>query len=132
VLVRRIVLSFLLFATLGAGLATAASRAGEELGVNLNNTPRQRYPVAALDGQGGALVVWTNTRLGILGRRVSLDNPAASGAEMPLLSNTNLPPSPAEGVVLEHKDPALLYEADGSFWVFWSRERAHLRVVPFH
>lgn len=129
---RRIVLFFLLFAALGAGLASAASRAGDELGVNLNNTPRQRYPVAAFDGQGGALVVWTNTRLGIIGRRVSLDNPAASGAEMRLLSNTNLPPSPAEGVVLEHKDPALLHEADGSFWVFWSRERAHLRTVPFH
>jgi hypothetical protein len=130
--VRRIVLSFLLLATFGVGLASAASRVGNELRINVNDTPRQRYPVAALDGQGGALVVWTNTRLGILGRQVSLDNPGAGGAEMMLLANTNLPSIPGEGYVLAHKEPALLYEEDGSFWVVWTRERSYLKSVPFH
>lgn len=129
---RRIALSFLMVAALGASFAVAADRVGNELKVNVNDTPRQRYPVAALDGEGGALVVWTNTRLGILARHVSLDNPNGGGPEMMLLGNTNLPSIPGEGIVLAHKEPALLYNEDGSFWVFWSRERAHLRSVPFH
>ena len=129
---RRIVLSFLLLAAFGATLATAVSRFGNELRVSVNDTPRQRYPVAVLDGQGGALVVWANTRLGVIGRRVSLDNPGTGGSEMRLLANTNLSSIPGEGVVLAHKEPALLQEADGSFWVFWTRERAYLKSVPFH
>ncbi|HYU30563.1 MAG TPA: hypothetical protein VEW48_00235 [Thermoanaerobaculia bacterium] len=130
---RRIAFSFLLFVALGASLATAASRVGNEWRINTNDTPRQRYPVAALDGHGGALVVWANTRLGILGRRVSLADPNAAGSsEMTLLPNVNLPSIPGEGVVVAHKEPALLSEADGSFWVFWSRERAYLRSVPFY
>jgi len=133
VLVRRIAFSFLLLVALGVGLATAAGRVGTEWRISVNDTPRQRYPVAALDGQGGALVVWANTRLGIMGRQVSLTDPnAASGPEMRLLGNTNLPSIPGEGIVLAHKEPALLYEADGSFWVFWTRERSYLKSVPFH
>lgn len=130
---RRIALSFLLLAAFGVGLATAASRVGTEWRINVNDTPRHRYPAAALDGNGGALVVWANTRLGIMGRQVSLADPnAASGPEMMLLGNTNLTQIPGEGIVLAHKEPALLYEADGSFWVFWTRERSHLKSVPFH
>lgn len=129
---RRIVLSFLLLAAFGATLATAVSRFGNELRVSVNDTPRQRYPVALLDGQGGALVVWANTRLGVIGRRVALDAPGTGSPEMRLLANTNLTSIPGEGVVLAHKEPALLAEADGSFWVFWTRERAYLRSVPFH
>jgi len=130
--VRRIVLSFLLLAAFSATLATAASRFGTELRVSVNDTPRQRYPVAALDGQGGALVVWANTRLGVIGRRVSLDTPGTGGAEMRLLANTNLASIPGEGEVVAHREPALLDEADGSFRVFWTRERAYLKSVPFH
>lgn len=130
---RRIVLSFVLFSALGVSLAAAAGRVGNELNVSLTNTPRHRYPVAALDGNGGALVVWANTRLGIIARRVSIDNPGAPGnAEMRLLANTNLTSIPGEGVVTANREPALLYEADGSFWIFWSRERAYLKSVPFH
>lgn len=131
---RRIVLTFLLLLTFGVSLASAASRVGTELRVSVNDTPRQRQPVAALDGQGGALVVWANSRLGIIGRRIAVDDSAtaANGAEMRLLANVNLPAIPGEGVVVAHKDPALLYEADGSFWVFWTRERAYLKSVPFH
>jgi hypothetical protein len=133
VLVRRIAFSSLLLLGLGVGLAAAAGRVGTEWRISVNDTPRNRYPVAALDGHGGALVVWANTRIGIMGRQVSLADPnAASGPEMRLLANTNLPSIPGEGIVLAHKEPALLYEADGSFWVFWTRERSYLKSVPFH
>lgn len=129
---RRIVLSFLLLATFGATFAMAANRVGTELKVSVNDTLRNRYPVAALDGQGNALVVWANTRLGVIARRVSLNTPGTGGPEMRLLANTNLPSIPGEGEVLAHKEPALLQEADGNFWIFWVRERAYLKSVPFH
>ena len=130
---RRISSLFLLLLTVGVTLATAASRVGTELRVSVNDTPRQRYPVAALDGQGGALVAWANSRLGILGRRIAVD-PASttSGAEMRLLANVNLPAIPGEGEVIAHKEPALLYQADGSFWIVWTHERAYLKSAPFH
>lgn len=115
------------------GLTTATSSFAAESGISVNDVQRQKVPVAVMDDDGSALVVWHNTRLGIMSRVVPVADPSsASAPERLLIANTHVPSVPGEGIVLTHREPAVVSDDDGGFWLFWSRERAFLKVVPFH
>jgi len=112
-------------------LAASTASAGEAQ-INVNGLGRQRAPVALLELDGTARVIWENTELGILSRVIPAGDPAAASTEETLLlENTHVASIPGEGVVITHRQPIALSAGDGGFWLVWTRQRDYLKVVPF-
>jgi len=112
-------------------LAAATASAGESQ-LNVNGIGRQRAPVALLEQDGTARVIWENTELGILARVIPAGDPGtASTEESLLLENTHLASIPGEGIVITHRQPIALSDGNGGFWLVWTRQRDYLKSVPF-
>lgn len=118
-------------AILHGGLLQAETlTAGAELRVNVNTEAKLRNPAIATTGDR-FLVVWEHDRLGLRGRFFNpKGNPAS--AELALVGNQNLPGIPAAGVVVTRRDAAIAPLAKGGFLLFWTEERANLRVDHFY
>jgi hypothetical protein len=116
-----------------AGVLLAANMASaDEARISINEVSRQRAPVALLEADGSARVIWENAKLGILSRVVPARDPAsASTGEAVLLENTHLASVPGEGIVVTNRQPIALSDGDGGFWLIWIRQRDYLKVVPF-
>jgi hypothetical protein len=102
---------------------------GGEFKVNQSNM-RQLSPQVAFSPSGTSLIVWENTRLGILGR-VYDRNGNPTTPELVLAGN-DLPGIPSRGKVMIRKEPALAYLPSGEFLVLWTEEKDFLVLDHFY
>jgi hypothetical protein len=116
---------------LASGLWAETRSAGSELRVSSPGQERLRAPAAAWTGADRALVVWDNEISGLRGRYLGADG-AAKSAELGLVANQNLPGIPGSGTVVSRKDAALVPLTGGDFFLFWTEEKAELRVDYFY
>jgi hypothetical protein len=116
---------------LASGLAAETRSSGAELRVSPAGDARLRAPVAAWTGADRALVVWDNEISGLRGRYLGVDGTPQS-AEFGLVANQNLASIPGSGTVVSRKDAAVVPLAGGDFFLFWTEEKAELRVDYFY
>jgi hypothetical protein len=102
---------------------------GPEVTVNTYDGSKQLTPMAAFSAQGAAAVVWENQIRGLTGRFYRADG-EARGGDVILVANDPIP-VPYNGRAVSHRDPALVFDEEGSVFVVWTREDAFVRVVPF-
>lgn len=118
--------------TLAVLLLAASSAWAGEAQISVNDVARQRAPVALLENDGTARVIWENTKFGILSRVVPVADPASAATEETLLvENTHLSSIPGEGIVVTHRQPIALSDGEGGFWLIWIRQRDYVKAAPF-
>ncbi len=118
-----------LLPALAAPVWSAPRPVGSEIRVNSNTESKQRNPVAAVHPSGRSIVVWENDKYGLRGRFFTRSGEAA-GAELGLVANQTVPVR-AEGEVVTRRDPAVAMVPSGDFFVFWTEDKAFLRVDAF-
>lgn len=126
----RIALALLLLA-IGAGSSRAAVRPiGEEFTVKSGQVNNEHNPTVAFGSSGRGVVVWTDSHDGL---RVRAIYPSGAFAveDRVVVQNSELPEIPGRGIVTERKDPAILVDADGGFWLFWTEEVDELKIDFF-
>lgn len=102
---------------------------GGEFKVNQNNS-RQLSPQVAFSPSGTSLIVWENSRFGILGRAFDRNgNPTTPEL---VLAGNDLPGIPSSGKVMIRKEPALAYLPSGEFLVLWTEEKDFLVLDHFY
>lgn len=113
-------------------LLVATPLRAAEARISVNDVARQRAPVALLEPDGTARVIWENSKLGIMSRVVPADDPASATTEEKILvSNTHLSSVPGEGIVITHRQPVAVSDGSGGFWLVWVREKAYVKAAPF-
>ncbi len=116
-----------------AGLALpalAAPTPGPEIRINTRYESRQKLPAVAIDRNGAAAVVWSHDREGLMARFYTPSG-QPRGRELLLAANQNLPSVPGEGEVVVRREPAAIFGPGGDLFVFWTEERAFMRVEIF-
>lgn len=102
---------------------------GGELKVNQNKS-RQLNPQVAFTPSGTSLIVWENSRFGILGRAFDRNgNPTTPEL---VLAGNDLPGIPSSGKIMVRKEPALVYLPGGEFLVLWTEEKDFLVLDHFY
>jgi hypothetical protein len=125
----RLLTALLLLAPLAVPALAEVQPLGSEFRVNRTNDFKQKNPVTAFAGSGDALVVWENDQNGIRGAFHRLDGTAVS-AQLTLVANDGLNGA-AEGMVRNHRDPAVAFLPSGNFLLAWTEERSFVRTAPF-
>jgi len=104
---------------------------GRELRVNRRTDFKQLSPAAAFSPAGGALVVWENDQRGIRGLFYGT-NGWPAGPELTLVESQSPTTIPYDGPVVNRRQPALAFFANGQFLLAWTEESADLRVSFFY
>jgi hypothetical protein len=123
-------LAIVLTCTAVAGPAAAAPPAGVEFRISTGEISRPKSPALGWSHAGDAVAVWENERLGLVGRLYDHRlEPLA--ADVVLVANQNLPTIPSSGIVVERKEPAILFLPSRDFLLFWTEETSFLAVDFF-
>jgi hypothetical protein len=104
---------------------------GRELRVNRRNDFKQVNPSAAFSPTGGALIAWENDQRGIRGLFYGT-NGWPSGPEVTLVESAGAETLPYVGPVVNPRQPAALFFANGDVLLAWTEETGFLNSTHFY